>query len=60
MDDLPDKMTVEFAIRDYNKPMGVVTYTFSQDIPDQYKSLIPVVDGIQQIIEKSESIREND
>ena len=50
-----NRTTVEFAIRDYNKPMGVATYKFSRDIPDKYKLLIPVVDGIQQIIEESES-----
>ena len=55
-----NKTTVEFAIRDYNKPMGVATYKFSQDIPDQYKSLTPVVDGIQQIIEESESMQKED
>jgi len=52
------KTKVEFAVRDFNKPMGVATYKFGKGMPDQYKSLIPVVNGIKQIIEDSESENE--
>jgi len=53
------KTKVEFAVRDFKKPMGVATYKFGKGMPEQYKSLIPVVDGIKQIIEDSE-ISEDD
>ena len=51
---------VEFAVRDFNKPMGVATYKFGKDMPEQYKSLIPIVDGIRQIIEECESNQGDD
>lgn len=49
------KTKVEFAVRDFKKPMGVATYKFGKGMPEQYKPLIPVVDGIRQIIENSET-----
>jgi predicted nuclease of restriction endonuclease-like (RecB) superfamily len=44
------KTIVEFAVRDFNKPMGVATYKLGKDIPEPYQSLIPVIDGVQQIL----------
>ena len=35
---------------DYDKPMGVATYRLGADIPAAYVSLIPVIDGVQQIL----------
>jgi predicted nuclease of restriction endonuclease-like (RecB) superfamily len=55
------KTIVEFAVRDFNKPMGVATYRTDRDIPKEYKSLVPVIDGVQQLLadnKKTDTINE--
>ena len=42
--------TVELAIQDYNKPMGVATYKTAKDIPAPYQALAPVVEGVKKIL----------
>lgn len=37
-----NKSVVELAVRDYTNPMGVTTYSLSEDIPDTYKTLAPL------------------
>ncbi len=37
-----NKSVVELAVRDYNNPMGVTTYSLSGDIPEAYKVLAPL------------------
>ncbi|MDR2590183.1 MAG: PDDEXK nuclease domain-containing protein [Oscillospiraceae bacterium] len=49
---------VELAVQDYNKPLGVATYQLGTDIPKQYITLIPVIDGVQQILLKNENTKE--
>jgi len=50
-----NKAVVELAVRDFNKPMGVATYRLDKNIPEQYQSLIPILDGVQKMISESES-----
>jgi len=45
-----NQTVVELAVQDYDKPMGVATYRLGTGIPDPYKSLIPLIDGVQQIV----------
>jgi predicted nuclease of restriction endonuclease-like (RecB) superfamily len=45
-----NQAVVELAVQDYNKPMGVATYQLGTGIPEQYTSLIPLIDGVQQIL----------
>jgi len=54
-----DKSIVQLAVRDYVNPMGVATYNINKDFPQEYKSLIPVIEGARQILEESD-ISEND
>ena len=49
-----NRTVVELAVQDYDKPMGVVTYRPGAKIPDQYKSLIPIIDGVEQILQENE------
>ena len=44
------RTVVELAVQDYDKPLGVATYRLGTGIPEQYNSLIPVIDGVQQIL----------
>jgi hypothetical protein len=50
-----NRTVVEIAVRDYDKPLGVATYRLGTGIPDPYKSLIPLIDGVQQIISEGET-----
>jgi predicted nuclease of restriction endonuclease-like (RecB) superfamily len=49
------KASVELAIQDYNKPMGVAVYKTTNDIPDAYKALAPVVEGVKEILEADDA-----
>lgn len=41
---------VEFVIRDYNKPMGVATYTTSQEMPEEYRKALPDVEELKKLL----------
>ena len=41
---------VEMAVRDYSRPLGVVTYKTKKEIPHGYDDLKPVIDGVQKIL----------
>jgi len=45
---------VEFAVRDYNKPMGVATYKTKNEMPDEWQKALPDVDDIRKLLETSE------
>ena len=45
-----NRTVVELAVQDYDKPMGVATYRLGTGIPEPYKSLIPLINGVQQIV----------
>jgi predicted nuclease of restriction endonuclease-like (RecB) superfamily len=49
------RTVVELAVCDYDKPLGVATYRLGTGIPDPYKSLIPLIDGVQQIVLEGEA-----
>ena len=55
-----NRTVVELAVQDYNKPMGVSTYRLGTGIPEQYSSLIPVIDGVEQIMTAKDDIESND
>ena len=48
-----NRTVVELAVQDYDKPMGVATYRLGTEIPEPYKKLIPLIDGVQKIISES-------
>ncbi len=41
---------VEFAFRDTSKPMGVVTYKTYQELPENYKKLLPNFDHLKELL----------
>lgn len=49
-----NKTMVGLTIRRHNSPMGVATYRTAEDVPDDYKTLRPLLDGAQQILEETE------
>jgi len=42
---------VEFAVRDYTKPMGVATYRTRNEMPDEWKKALPDVEDMRKILE---------
>lgn len=41
---------VEFAVRDYNKPMGVATYRASQDMPERLRKALPDIEELKKLL----------
>ena len=41
---------VEFAVRDKSKPLGIATYQTLHDIPKQYQTLTPVIEGVRRVL----------
>lgn len=41
---------VEFAFRDFNKPMGVATYKTNKEIPNKYKNALPDIEKLKELI----------
>ena len=46
-----DKPYVEYAIRDYNKPLGVATYRTADDMPENLKRALPPIDELRKQLE---------
>jgi predicted nuclease of restriction endonuclease-like (RecB) superfamily len=45
-----NKGFVEFAVRDKSKPLGIATYRTLRSIPEPYKSLAPVIEGVKRVL----------
>lgn len=41
---------VEFAIRDYDKPMGVAIYRTNGDIPEKFRNALPDIDELKKLL----------
>lgn len=41
---------VEFAVRDYNKPMGVATYRASEDMPERLRKALPDIEELKKLL----------
>ncbi|MGN0852942.1 MAG: YhcG family protein [Kiritimatiellia bacterium] len=46
-----DKPYVEYAIRDYNKPLGVATYRTADEMPETLKRALPPIDELRKQLE---------
>lgn len=45
-----NKSTVEYALRDTRKPMGVATYSAANELPDEYGEVLGKLDAIKEIL----------
>ena len=43
-----DRPYVEYAIRDYNKPLGVATYRTADEMPENLKRALPPIDELRR------------
>ena len=41
---------VEFAIRDYDKPMGVATYRATKDMPERLRNALPDIEDLKKLL----------
>lgn len=41
---------VEFAVRDYNKPMGVATYRASEEMPERLRKALPAIEDLKKLL----------
>ena len=48
---------VELAIRDVRKPIGVATYKTDRSVPPAYRRLVPLMKGVNEILECNASSR---
>lgn len=46
---------VEFAVRDYTKPMGVATYRTRNEMPETWRKALPDLDDIKKLLDKADS-----
>jgi hypothetical protein len=49
---------VEFAVRDYTKPMGVATYRTRNEMPKEWQKALPDFDDMKKLLENT--VDEND
>lgn len=42
--------TVEYALRDTNKPMGVATYRAANELPDEYSRALEGLEGLKELL----------
>lgn len=45
-----DKAYVEYAVRDYEKPMGVATYKTADDMPERLKKALPDMEELKKLL----------
>ena len=43
---------VQYAVRDYTKPMGVATYKTLDDMPEKLRKALPDIKKMMEILEK--------
>lgn len=50
-----DRTFVEYAVRDYRKPMGVAVYHTADEMPENLKNVLPDIDALRRELEVSDS-----
>jgi hypothetical protein len=45
------RSTVEYAIRDYNKPMGGATYKTRKDMPATWRDALPDIEEMRKLLD---------
>lgn len=45
-----NKPVVQLAVQGYSQPIGIATYQALKDIPEPYKALAPVIDGVRRVM----------
>jgi len=45
-----NKPVVQLALQGYSQPIGIATYQALRNIPEPYKALAPVIDGVRKVM----------
>ena len=48
-----NRSVVEFAVRDYTKPMGVATYKTRTEMPEEWQKALPDIDDMKKLLESN-------
>ena len=40
----------EYAVRDYNKPMGVATYRTKEEMPEKFRNALPDIEDLKKLL----------
>ena len=48
-----NKPVVQLALQGYSQPIGIATYQALRNIPEPYKMLAPVIDGVRKVMVES-------
>lgn len=46
-----DRLFAEYAVRDYDKPMGVATYRTKEDMPERLRNALPDLEELKKLME---------
>ena len=46
-----DKTYVEYMIQDYDKPMGVATFTTATDMPERFRNALPDIEELKKLLD---------
>ena len=52
-----NKPVVQLAVQGYSKPIGIATYQALRNIPEPYKTLAPVIDGVRKVMAENVKAR---
>ena len=56
-----NKIEVEYALRDINKPMGITEYRLTDAIPDDLKSKLPSIEELEnELIKQTKNVNTNE
>jgi len=47
---------VEFAVRDYNKPMGVATYRTKNEMPEKWQKALPDIEDMKKLLDSEDDV----
>ena len=50
-----NRSIVEFAVRDYTKPMGVATYRTQNEMPETWQKALPDLDDIKKLLDAADN-----
>ena len=55
-----NKPIVQLAVQGYSKPIGIATYQALRNIPEPYKTLAPVIDGVRKVMAENAKAKMED
>ena len=55
-----NKPVVQLAVQGYSQPIGIATYQALRNIPEPYKMLAPVIDGVRKVMVENAKARKKD